>query len=131
VESIDNTGRRSPRQGAGRRFERASAALLASHGLTIVTQNYRCRAGEIDIIAREQEVLVFVEVRARGNLRYASAAASVDARKQRRLQATAAHFLLQFRGSPPACRFDVITWQRSGPEGRWQPQWIRRAFGGC
>lgn len=127
MERRQAPGRRRPSRGAD--FELASRRLLESHGLTIVASNYRCRSGEIDIVAREGQTLVFVEVRARSNARYASAAASVDARKQQRLERAALHFLQRSPHRLPACRFDVIAWQRAGSGDEWQPQWIRQAFG--
>ncbi|MEA3643917.1 MAG: YraN family protein [Lamprobacter sp.] len=115
----------------GARFERASRDWLEQRGWQIIEQNYRCKAGEIDLIARDGEVLVFVEVRARRSRRYASAAASVDQRKQQRLRAAAAHFMrLRAGGVTPPCRFDVITWQPDAGTGDWAPTWIPRAFGG-
>lgn len=87
---------------------------LQSHGLALVSRNYRvargprARAGEVDLIMRERDgTLVFVEVRARAGATHGGAAASVGAVKQRRIVLAARHYLLRF-GAPPRCRFDVV-----------------------
>jgi putative endonuclease len=114
------------RAGARRRGEAAEALagrFLAQQGLAIVARNYRTRLGEVDIVARDGEVLVFVEVRLRSWAAWGGAAGSVDGRKQRRIVAAARHYLSRLRAEPP-CRFDVLTIQ--GPQGA--PAWIRGAF---
>ncbi len=115
-----------PRAGARRRGEDAeelAAHFLASQGLEVLARNYRTRFGEVDLVAREGETLVFVEVRARSWAAFGGAAASIDTAKQRRIVAAARHFLMRLRAEPP-CRFDVLTFQ--GPRGA--PAWIRGAF---
>lgn len=105
-------------------MEEAAARYLQGAGLVIEDRNYRCRLGEIDLIARDGNTLVFVEVRYRRNNRYGTAGATVDARKQRKLLATADSYLQQFKLECP-CRFDVVA-----IEGDAQNiQWIRDAFG--
>lgn len=107
----------------GEAAEALAAAFLSQRGLAIVARNYRTRLGEVDIVARDGAVLVFVEVRSRSGTAFGGAAASVDARKQRRIVAAARHYLSRLRAEPP-CRFDVLTLQ--GPQGA--PAWIRGAF---
>jgi putative endonuclease len=107
----------------GEAAEALAARFLAAHGLAIVARNYRTRLGEVDLVAREGEVLVFVEVRLRSWAAYGGAAASVDGRKQRRIVAAARHYLSRLRAEP-RCRFDVLT--IDGPQGT--PAWIRGAF---
>mgnify|MGYP001098796334 CR=1 FL=1 len=107
----------------GEAAEALAARFLAQRGLAIVARNYRTRLGEVDIVARDGECLVFVEVRLRSWAAWGGAAASVDARKQRRIVAAARHYLSRLRAEPP-CRFDVLTLQ--GPQGA--PAWIRGAF---
>ncbi len=102
--------------------ERQAERFLRAQGLELVTRNYRCRHGEIDLVMQDGASLVFVEVRRRGRTDFGGAAASVDARKQRRLIATARHYLAG-RGEPPPCRFDVVA-----IEGDGAPQWLRDAF---
>lgn len=107
----------------GEAAEELAARFLAAQGLAILARNYRTRLGEVDIVAREGAVLVFLEVRLRSWAAWGGAAASVDARKQRRIVAAARHFLSRLRAEPP-CRFDVLT--LDGPAG--SPAWIRGAF---
>lgn len=110
-------------------YERASCLWLSRQGCRILTTNYRCRAGEIDVIAASDEMLLFVEVRVRTNPHFASAAASVDQRKQRRVRHTASHYLQRYHSrEPPPCRFDVIVWEPATDSGKLRPRWIRNAF---
>jgi len=92
---------------AGRRAEELAAAFLRAKGLTILERNFRAKVGEIDLVAREGEEVVFVEVRSRSSRDYGGAAASVDAGKRRRL-VRAARLWLVARGWEGACRFDVV-----------------------
>ncbi len=95
------------RQAQGQAGEDAALAHLLRHGLTLVTRNFRCKAGEIDLIMQEHASLVFVEVRKRAGMDYGGAAASITAAKQRRLLRAAQFYLLRHR-TPPPCRFDVV-----------------------
>lgn len=117
----------APARGAARRrgeaAEDLAAQFLARQGLQVIARNYRTRFGEVDLVAREGATLVFVEVRARAWAAFGGAAASVDARKQRRIVSAARHYLSRLPAEPP-CRFDVLTLQ--GPAG--SPGWIRGAF---
>lgn len=109
----------------GQRAEDEAAQWLEAQGLEVVARNVTTNAGEIDIVAREGEVLCFVEVKARASDAYGEAIEAVDARKQRRL-ARAAALYLAMRGIEPACRFDVLGMDL-GPEG-WRFTLIRNAF---
>ena len=91
----------------GAAAEALAASYLATRGLTIVQRNYRCRGGEIDLIARDGEVLVFVEVRLRRNRAFGTAAESITAPKRRRLRLAARHYLARLGREPP-CRFDAV-----------------------
>jgi putative endonuclease len=106
----------------GKFAENRAEALLKSAGLVIETRNWRCRQGEIDLIAREGSVLVFVEVRSRKHSEFGTAADSVTLSKQRRIIMAARHYLATLPATP-ACRFDVITLDK----GR-EPEWIKSAF---
>jgi putative endonuclease len=108
-------------QAAGDRAEDRAARFLQREGLRIVARNYRTRLGEIDLVAYEGAVLVFVEVRMRSAARFGDGAESVDSRKRRRLEAAARHFLMRL-GREPACRFDVVSLECDAPT------WIRGAF---
>jgi putative endonuclease len=101
------TGNPTSRQLAGQAGEDRALAHLEQQGLTLLTRNFRCKGGEIDLIMQERGALVFVEVRQRADSRHGGAAASVTGAKQARL-IIAAHTFLQRYRSPPACRFDVI-----------------------
>lgn len=108
----------------GRDAEARAERYLISRGLSIVTRNYRCRYGEIDLIAREGATLVFVEVRARRSGAFGGAAASITAAKRNKLRRTALHYLATLGRSPP-CRFDAVL--LSGHADT--VEWIQDAFG--
>jgi putative endonuclease len=110
---------------AGARAEELCAELLQKAGLRVLARNWRCRHGEIDLVAEEGATLVFAEVRLRqGAGRFGGAAESITAAKRSRLLAAARLYLS--RRPEVACRFDVLL--LDGLElGR--IQWIRNAFG--
>ena len=87
--------------------EALAAEYLIARGLTVIARNYRCRFGEIDLIATDDDTLVFVEVRLRRNSRFGGALASIDYRKQRKLLLTARQYLSRVR-LEPRCRFDAV-----------------------
>jgi putative endonuclease len=91
----------------GAAAEALAADFLAAHGLTIVARNYRCRGGEIDLIARDRDTLVFVEVRLRSGEAFGGAAASITSGKRKRLERAAGHYLARIGREPP-CRFDAV-----------------------
>ena len=96
------------RRALGRRGEDLAAGYLAELGFEILGRNVRTRYGELDIVARERETLVFVEVRARRHDRLGSPEESVDARKQAKLVALAEAYLATLPEPPAACRIDVV-----------------------
>jgi putative endonuclease len=91
----------------GAAAEGLAARFLAAQGLAILGRNYRCRGGEIDIIARDGRTLVFVEVRMRRNASFGGPAESITWVKRRRLRLAAEHYLARLRREPP-CRFDAV-----------------------
>jgi putative endonuclease len=104
--------------------ERLAADFLERQGLKILARNYRCRFGEIDLVASSGEALVFIEVRARTSEAYGGAAGSITAAKRRRIIAAARHYLARQRPAR-ACRFDVVL-----VRGREQAiEWLTNAFG--
>jgi putative endonuclease len=108
--STSTPAKSTPAMITGRESEQLAEQYLLQQGLKLLTRNYLCKVGEIDLIMRDQEHLVFVEVRYRNNRRYGSASESVTFYKQQRL-IRAAQFYLQNRGwhtQPPPCRFDVV-----------------------
>lgn len=98
----------SPRSRVGRSAEIAAAAELGRRGYSIVASNYRCRRGEIDLVANEGDSLVFVEVRCKRTDEYGTPAESITAAKMRKLIATAEHYLVEHGSTDVACRFDVV-----------------------
>ena len=90
-------------------------------------RNYRTRAGEIDLIMRDDETVVFVEVRSRRHARFLHPADTVDRRKQQHIVQAGQHFL-QSRGilDQVNCRFDVIA--ITGPAYARKIEWIKDAF---
>ena len=122
------TGRRTANQLLGAAAEQIAAEFLRAQGLEILERNFLRRLGELDIIARDGDVLVIAEVRTRSSDRFGGAAASVDSRKQARL-IRAAHQLLQQRGefSKLRVRFDVLVVAEVGDDNP-RVEWIRHAF---
>lgn len=106
------------------RAEDLCADLLRRAGLRVVARNWRCRLGEIDLVAEEGATLVFAEVRLRRDLNYGGAAESITAAKRARLVA-AARLYLAGRGER-TCRFDVLLLDALSPA---RIRWIRDAFG--
>ena len=88
--------------------EECAANWLAKEGYTILERRFRCQMGEIDIIARQGRVIVFVEVKARRSAGFGSPAEAVTWGKQRKLLRTAQLWLLQKGLTDTACRMDVI-----------------------
>jgi putative endonuclease len=115
--------RRTAKQRAGDAAERLAAQYLERQGLDIVGRNYRCKGGEIDLVARDGATLVFVEVRLRTSAAFGGAAASVDAHKQRRILQAARRYLAGRTDVP--CRCDVVVLDRLDPA---RVEWIRDAF---
>lgn len=107
----------------GEQGEALAAAFLQRQGLAITARNYRCRFGEIDLIAREGETLVFVEVRSRASDSHGGAAASITAAKQARLLKAARHYLATLSSEPP-CRFDAVLLTGDPPK----IEWLRNAL---
>ena len=105
--------------------ENLAAEFLQRAGLTLVARNFRCRLGEIDLIARDGKTLVFVEVRMRSSDRFGGAAASITAAKRKKLLRTARYYLAGV-ARPPACRFDALL-----VNGRDNSiEWLKNAFDG-
>jgi putative endonuclease len=107
----------------GKEAENAAAAYLEGRGLKIVARNYHCRFGEIDLVMRDGQTIVFVEVRARRSAAYGGAAASITAAKREKIIAAARHYLAG-RWSLPACRFDAVLIEGDPP----RIEWVRDAF---
>ena len=106
----------------GQSAEARAEAYLVKQGLTLVTRNWRCRFGEIDLLMHDAGVLVFVEVRLRSRSDFGGAAASVTPAKQKKLLAAARQYLAALK-TLPLCRFDVVALSGEAP-----PEWIKNAF---
>lgn len=92
----------------GQLAENLAAQFLEQHGLKILTRNYRCKGGEIDLIAHDGKILVFAEVRLRRSANFGGAGASITLTKQRRIILAAQHYLLKNAKSTAHCRFDCL-----------------------
>lgn len=119
-----NRASRTAAQRIGDAAERTAEALLRRGGLKVLERNWRCPAGELDLIMRDGDTLVFVEVRKRARGRHGTAAESVGPRKRARL-IRAAQTYLGTLGEAPPCRFDVVALDGDGDA---EAHWIRRAF---
>ncbi len=97
------------RRKIGAAYEKEAAAYLEKQGYRILERNYRCRFGEIDLVAEEGDYLVFVEVKYRSGQIKGDPLEAVHERKQRTIRRTAMWYLTEhsISGSSP-CRFDVV-----------------------
>ena len=112
----------------GSHWEKLALENLLRSGMQLIGKNFRCRMGEIDLVMRDKDCLVFVEVRYRKASRFASAAASVDYRKQRKLARAAAAFLGQYpQYRNHTVRFDVVAFDAT-PDDQCTLQWLQDAF---
>lgn len=116
------------RRQTGVRYEKLAAEYLENRGLFILEKNYRCRQGEIDLIARDDEYLVFVEVKYRRGEEKGVSLEAVDGRKQKRICKAARYYLACSVGNMDiSCRFDVV-----GIDGKEEKvSWIKNAFDFC
>lgn len=120
----------------GESAEQDACNFLVKNKLKLITRNYRCKFGEIDLIMQDKQSLVFVEVRYRKNSQFGSGAESITANKQRKLIKTASHYLQQNpKTAQYAARFDVISMSSGGnsngqtnPENETKIDWIKDAF---
>lgn len=116
------------RQRKGLHYELAALRHLQQQGLVLLARNYRCKAGELDLVMQDRAMVVFAEVRFRARLQHGTPQETVNAAKQLRLRRAAQHFLLRhphLRNSP--CRFDVLAlWP--DVSGNIQCLWIPAAF---
>lgn len=101
----------------GRAGERLAAACLEQHGLTVLTRNWRCSTGEIDIIATDGEKVVFCEVKTRSGVDYGTPLEAVGPDKVKRLRQLGRTWLYEQSLTGCAVRFDVVSvlWPPGGP----------------
>lgn len=115
------------RQARGRHAEDAARAYLTQAGLREIAANANYRGGELDLVMRDGDCLVFVEVRYRRSSAFGGGAASVDSAKRRKLVLAAQSFLAEHREySRAPCRFDVI--EASGNPDTPDLRWLKDAF---
>ncbi len=107
----------------GEKSEQQACDFLIAQGLTLVERNFRCTYGELDLIMKDGEILVIVEVRFRKNAKFGSALESVNYSKQAKISATTEFYLNTLKGEMPRMRFDVV-----GILGNGELQWITNAF---
>lgn len=98
----------SMQKNLGKFGEDCAAKFLEAAGYTIVARNFRIRSAEIDIIAQIDNVIVFVEVKARSNIRHGLPVEAVNLRKQKKIIEAAGIFLQDEKYCDCACRFDVV-----------------------
>jgi len=110
----------------GNRGEAIALGFLRTQGLIIVETQYRYGRGEIDIIAREGEVLVFCEVKMRTSDRYGAPEYGVNRRKQAQVRKIAEAYLYEHEIRDQICRFDVVAIEVKG--GRTEIRYLRNAF---
>lgn len=115
------------RQAVGAFGERVAAQHLQEQGLVVLHRNWRCSDGEIDLVLRDGNTLVFCEVKTRRSALYGTPAESIDARKVRKLRQLACRWLEETGIHPRAMRFDVV---EVLPQRRGAPEvvHIRAAF---
>jgi len=106
----------------GRRYEAMAAQYLKEQGLDVLELNFRSRQGEIDLIAKDGDYLVFVEVKYRRNDRLGFPEEAVDYRKQQKITQTAGYYLCRQGYGDIPCRFDVIAIIGN------RIRWIKHAF---
>jgi putative endonuclease len=96
------------RKETGKLGEKAAASFLKSKGYRIIETNYRCRSGEMDIIARKDDCVVFVEVRTKTSLKYGTPEESITPTKALHLEKTAEFYQQNHAGLPELWRVDLV-----------------------
>jgi len=116
-----STGELAPHLRSGKEAENRAVLFLEDQGIQILERNFRVRGGEIDIVAQDSEVLVFVEVRWRRNNAFGGAIASLNPRKLKRMQLAVACYLQRY-GCVKPCRLDLLC-QVGSEHSKWV--WVR------
>jgi putative endonuclease len=112
---------------SGSQAETLAASYLAKQKVKILTRNFHCRFGEIDLIGLDQEILIFVEVRYRKNENYLAVVETIDQRKCKKIITTSEYYLnKQRKHQSYFCRYDVIT--ITGALDKPVIEWIKNAF---
>ena len=123
--------RSNPSNHLGTCAEKWAKQHLVNQGLSFVASNYKSPRGEIDLIMKEGQVLVFVEVRLRSTKKYGSSADSINYKKQQHIIHAARHFLqANPQWNQSICRFDTVCLDKdNGNDQKYQVEWLRNAFG--
>ena len=100
----------------GREGEEKAVEFLKKQGYGILSRNFASRHGEIDIVARKGREIVFVEVKMRSSTVFGYPAEAVTCRKAERLRRTAMYYLMKNRIEDAACRFEVVSVMKTGPD---------------
>ncbi len=108
TEQTETSLSESHNQAFGKRGEQAAAKYLRALGYEVIDMNWRCPAGEVDIVALDENAVVFVEVKTRSNLDKGFPEEAVTAQKRSRYERIAAYYLRDFDQTDIAVRFDVV-----------------------
>jgi putative endonuclease len=111
--TIKNRPKPTARQGLGRTGERLAAESLLSKGYSILERNFRCRQGEIDLVAEDEQDIIFVEVKARRGISFGLPEDALTLRKRRKLVELASYYLDLHTCSDRSWRIDVVAVQFS------------------
>jgi putative endonuclease len=125
VPPIDRFLDASHTRGRGLAAERDGIAWLRRQGLTVLEHNVHFRAGELDVVALEDDTLCFIEIKARASDRFGSAVEAITPHKQRQIAAAAKLYLATHPWDGP-CRFDVLAMDAEA--GGWRYTYLRDAF---
>ncbi len=116
------------RQTLGRRGEAAAQRYIERRGVRVLTMNYTCAAGEIDLIGETPETLIFFEVKTRRSAAFGPPHLAVHHQKQRQIVRAAQWYLAEGRIADVACRFDVIAVSFVGDDEVPHIEWLKDAF---
>ncbi|MDS1029931.1 YraN family protein [Bacillota bacterium LX-D] len=92
----------------GKLGEELAAKFLEEHGYKILTKNFSCKLGEIDLIAQESGQVVFIEVKARSTISFGLPQEFVNYKKQSKIRQVALYYLMKYHSENFSCRFDVV-----------------------
>ena len=113
----------------GTEGEKAAVRFLKKKGYRIIEKNYHNKSGEIDIVAEQDQVLVFVEVKSRADAEYGEPLEAVTPHKQRKIGQVAKGFMIQHRIVNRDCRFDVVGIKGDPGEPKtWEIELVQDAF---
>lgn len=123
-----NNPKRTTTKEIGNSWELYAERYLVKNGLVLISKNFHCRLGEIDLIMKDGESFVFIEVKYRKNNQFGGAISAVTSNKQKKIIKTATFFLQQQRLNEynTACRFDVVAIE--GDKNQPKIHWLKNAF---